>query len=484
MTEEGANKVSRRSFMKTAALAAGGAAGVALAAEVVTPLAAKEKLVFDSNQASLRAADQPKRNPPLDRNLEVDVAVIGGGFTGLSSAYHLKKLLPGKSVALLEARGVGHGASGRNGGMMLCQPIDEYMKIGDPKTHKRSYDETANAIDEVRDLMKAHGLGSGIWKLGALETCMSRERYESKKPYAAKAEAMGIPIEAWDRDRVADALGTDVYFGGLYDPNGAEVNPMKMVHALKRAAESEGCAIYEDSPVIGVEDGKQIALHVAPDEDTRYRVVASAVVLGTNGYTSKLGYMNWKVIALHTEMGATPPLGENIFSEIGWKSRITFHDDNAFLYHLGSTEDNRILIGGGNAEYFFNNGITQGPGRGARQDLSEARGGRPRIHLDRRSGLGTRRSRIGGGDRRPPECLLRSRIRGSRCLPVVPIRKGDCRPLRGEDGEMAGDAVRESQFPAAGDSGAAALRGGPGLLEFDARRRCDGVRRSLIPPRA
>jgi glycine/D-amino acid oxidase-like deaminating enzyme len=132
---------------------------------------------------------------------------------------------------------------------------------------------------------------------------------------------------------------------------------MKMVHALKRAAESEGCAIYEDSPVIGVEDGKQIALHVAPDEDTRYRVVASAVVLGTNGYTSKLGYMNWKVIALHTEMGATHPLGENIFSEIGWKTRITFHDDNAFLYHLGSTEDNRILIGGGNAEYFFNNGI-------------------------------------------------------------------------------------------------------------------------------
>jgi glycine/D-amino acid oxidase-like deaminating enzyme len=357
MTEEGANKVSRRSFMKTAALAAGGAAGAALAAEVVTPLAAKEKLVFDSNQASLRAADQPRRNPPLDRNLEVDVAVIGGGFTGLSSAYHLKKLLPGKSVALLEARGVGHGASGRNGGMMLCQPVDEYMQIGDPKTHKRSYDETANAIDEVRDLMKAHGLGSGIWKLGTLETCMSRERYESKKPYAAKAEAMGIPIEAWDRDRVADALGTDVYFGGLYDPNGAEVNPMKMVHALKRAAESEGCAIYEDSPVIGVEDGKQIALHVAPDEDTRYRVVASAVVLGTNGYTSKLGYMNWKVIALHTEMGATHPLGENIFSEIGWKTRITFHDDNAFLYHLGSTEDNRILIGGGNAEYFFNNGI-------------------------------------------------------------------------------------------------------------------------------
>jgi NADH dehydrogenase FAD-containing subunit len=100
MSEEGSSEISRRSFMKTAALATGGVAGAALAAEVVTPLAAKEELVFDGNQSNLRAADQPKRNPPLDRNLEVDVAVIGGGYTGLSSAYHLEKLLPGESVAL------------------------------------------------------------------------------------------------------------------------------------------------------------------------------------------------------------------------------------------------------------------------------------------------------------------------------------------------------------------------------------------------
>jgi glycine/D-amino acid oxidase-like deaminating enzyme len=357
MNEEGSKKISRRSFMKTTALAAGGAAGAALAAEVVTPLVAKEKLVFDSNESNLYAADQPKRNRPLDRDLEVDVAVIGAGYTGLSSAYHLKKLFPGKSVAVFEARGVGHGASGRNGGMVLTQTVEEYMQITDPRTHKRSYDETANAIGEIRDLMNTHGMGSGIRKLGTLMTCMSRERFESKKPYATKAEAMGIPIEAWDRNRLADALGTDVYFGGLYDPNGAEVNPMKMVHALKSAAESEGCAIYEGSPVTRVDEGKQITLHVSPDRERRYRVTAPALVLGTNGYTSKLGYLNWKVIAVHTEMAATPRLDENTFSDIGWKSNIAFHDDNAFLYHLGSTEDNRVLIGAGNAEYFFNNGI-------------------------------------------------------------------------------------------------------------------------------
>jgi glycine/D-amino acid oxidase-like deaminating enzyme len=94
------------------------------------------------------------------------------------------------------------------------------------------------------------------------------------------------------------------------------LNRGKLPHA-GRAAEAEGCAIYEGSPVVGVEDEKQIALPVAPDEDTRHRVVASAMVLGTNGYTSKLGYMNRKMVTIHTKMGATPPLGEDIFSEIG-----------------------------------------------------------------------------------------------------------------------------------------------------------------------
>jgi NADH dehydrogenase FAD-containing subunit len=121
MSEEGPSKISRRSFMKTAALATGGVAGAALAAEVVTPLAAKEELVFDSNQSNLCAADQPKRNPPLDRNLEVDVAVIGGGYTGLSSAYHLKKLLPGKSVALFYMGRSGRTWSDPDGGNLTVR---------------------------------------------------------------------------------------------------------------------------------------------------------------------------------------------------------------------------------------------------------------------------------------------------------------------------------------------------------------------------
>ncbi len=351
--------LSRRELLKKSAMAAGGVAGAALAAEIITPLAVKEKLVFDSIENTLYAKDQPKKNKPLDQNLEVDVAVIGGGYTGLSSAYHIKKLFPRKSVALFEARGVGQGASGRNGGMVLPQPCNEYMYVNNPKTHKRSYFETIATIKEISAIMNEQGFGSGIKLLGGLKTCVSQESFERAKQYAPEARAMGIPVEVWDRKRLADALGTDVYFGGLYDPNSGEVNPMKWVHALKKAVESEGCVIYEDSPLVRVDEGKKIKLTVEPAGGKRYTVTAPALVLGTNAYISKLGFMNWQVFAVHTEIAATPPMGKNIFSELGWK-RIPFADDRTFLFHLGSTEDNRIIIGAGNVEYFFNNRLTYG----------------------------------------------------------------------------------------------------------------------------
>ena len=103
--------ISRRDFLKIA----GAAAGTAIVAEVVTPLIFPEKLKFDEN-VSLWAPVQLPKNAALAEDIEVDVAIIGGGYTGLSSAYHILQRYPEKSIAIFEARGVGQGASGRTEG--------------------------------------------------------------------------------------------------------------------------------------------------------------------------------------------------------------------------------------------------------------------------------------------------------------------------------------------------------------------------------
>jgi gamma-glutamylputrescine oxidase len=343
-------KVSRRDFLKVARAIT----GTTIAAEVVTPLIVPEKLVFDDN-VSLWAPDQPPKNPALDEDIEVDVAILGGGYTGLSSAYHILQRYPNRSVAIFEARGVGQGASGRNGGMLLAQTANEYMVVySDAKTHRRLYDLTVKHMADLAEIVTAQGIDIELRRNGVLLVIARESQVAKYRQYVQQAQSLGMPIEFWDHARTKSEIGTEVYFASLFDPNAGEVHPMRLVHALKSAAESAGARIYEDSPVFEIQDGEIVTLIVG---ESNHRVTAKAVVLATNGYTSKLGYFKNSVFPIHTPMATTPSLPESTFEEIGWVNKAGFSDTYTLLYHLSRTADNRILIGSGYVNYFFNNGI-------------------------------------------------------------------------------------------------------------------------------
>lgn len=321
----------------------------------------------EDENLSLWKNDSAPRNPSLANDIKVDVAVIGAGYTGLSAAYHMKRLRPDEVVVVLEAKCAGHGASGRNGGMCLNQASIDYMSMVHPETHKLTYDATAQSIKEISELMKARGFGSFIRSSGSLLVNLNDKGIKKSRDYAGKASSIGVPVEFWDRRRVAKEIGTEVYAGGLYDPSAAEAEPMKMVQALKKTAESIGVLVYESSPVLRVDEGKPMLLLVKGADGEHHTVTAGTVVLGTDGYSSKLGFFKNKVVVSHTEMAATEVLEKNTISELGWASRLPFHDDHIYLYHLGTTEDNRITIGAGNAEYFFNDSLIY------RKDLDKRR---------------------------------------------------------------------------------------------------------------
>ena len=323
----------------------------------ISPALFPERPVWDLNH-SLWMRLQPPHNPPLTTDLDVDVAVIGAGYTGLSAAYHIGKVAPSKRVAVLEARSVGNGASGRNGGMLLPNVANEYLHLGSPpNVHKRIYDLTVESMKSLIALAAASRIEGAVEPVGALQTFETQEEAEHGRAYLESVRGLGISVKYLDRDRTAEVIGTRAYTASVFDPNAGHVHPIKLAHVLKLAAEAAGVKIYEDSPVLRVEEGPMNRLHMAGGQTVKAR----SLVLATNAFTSKLGYFRNAIAPVYNYVAATRPLSDTELASIGWRSRMPFNDSRTLVYYLGLTPDNRIHIGGGSAAYAWNDGVAGRP---------------------------------------------------------------------------------------------------------------------------
>jgi gamma-glutamylputrescine oxidase len=346
--------VDRRKFLKTSLYSLGGVAAATAGSAVVTPLVYRETMCFDPN-TSFWALAHAQETPPLAENIRVDMAIIGGGLTGLFAAYHFAERFPQLKIVLLEARQVGHGASGTNGGMILPQTPNESFEVSDDEyTHKHVYEITARAIKEIQALVTAEGDGCDLILNGFLHTAREEEDIDYYEEYVGKANRLGLPLEFLTGKETAHEIGSSVYYASVFDPNGGQVHPIKLVHLLKRAVLKKGVTIFENSPVFAIEEGKTVLLTAG---EKGCQVKADSIILATDAYTSKLGYFKNGIIPIHSQCAITKPISASKLSQVGWKSRLPYFDSWNKLFHLILTPDNRICIGGGNAEYFFNNGL-------------------------------------------------------------------------------------------------------------------------------
>jgi gamma-glutamylputrescine oxidase len=355
------SKANRRSFLKNAAYAGGGAVLGAVGLNEISPRIWREPMAFEPNN-SYWARSQPAENLPLGSDLAVDVAVIGGGFTGLSSAYYIRTLSPQKRVVVLEALGCGSGASGRNGAMVLTMTEDRYMQFGpDPAMDKKIYDLTAENIGKLSKLSAATGIDCELETNGALQVLNTAEDVRTAKAYVQRAKSLGMPVEFWEKQQLASIVGTEAYEGAFFDPSGGQVHPMKLVHVLKAAAESAGAEIYENTLVTNIEEGAEHLLYTNGGHTVR----AKSLVLATNAFTSRLGYLRNSILPVREYVAMTHPFSEQELVAIGWQKRVPFNDSRTEVYYLGLTWDNRIHIGGGSPSYSFNGGTADSDGMAA-----------------------------------------------------------------------------------------------------------------------
>ncbi len=285
-------------------------------------------------------------NAPLQGDLQADVAIVGGGFTGMATAYYLLKASPGLKVAVLESEVVGYGASGRNGSFAMTViglglGILAMIKGKDKAREGHHYME--RAVDRVGELVQANGLDCDYIRPGFLRMATTPGYVKRIQHDIELAHSLGITgIEWLDRDAARAQVCSDLYLGAWWEPRMALVNPARLVREEKRVVQALGAQVYEHTPVQVIERGEHFTLRTPGGT-----VTADRLVLGTNAYSHLIPQIRRKQVPAWTYMIATEPLSAEHFAAIGWQNRQGVEDARNLIHYYRITPDNRLLMGGG-----------------------------------------------------------------------------------------------------------------------------------------
>ncbi len=280
----------------------------------------------------------------LDGSSRADVCIIGGGYTGLSSALHLAQR--GYDVVLLEARKPGWGASGRNGGQVCSgQRKDqiELAKMVGADAARQFWELAEAAKDIVRQLVDEHQIDCDL-KPGIAHPNHKSAYEPDSREYVdfLRREYDYQQIEFLERDAMAELVGSDSYYGGSLDMGAAHLHPLNYALGLADAALAAGARIFQDSPVTGYLEGKPNRV-----QTDRGVVEAEHVVLACNGYLGKLEKrVAGKIMPINNFVIATEPLSEAQLQQINPRD-VAISDSRFVVNYYRLSADKRMLFGGG-----------------------------------------------------------------------------------------------------------------------------------------
>lgn len=307
-------------------------------------------------------------NPPVQGSLKVDLAIIGGGFTGLSTAYHLRKENPGMKVAVLEAEVIGFGASGRNGGFSMTlfglEPAVTKSLFGHQRTVE-AHRYMERAVDYVDALIKEHNIQSDYWYPGFLRAATTPGYIKRIQHDLEILTSMGITGIEWiDADKIRAQVDSPLFLGGWWEPRSGLLDPAKQVRELKRLAAEVGAEIYEETAVTEIHRDDQFTLKT-PDGT----ITAEKIVFATNAYSHLIPQLRSKQIPAFTHMVVTEPLTVKQLETIGWKNRQGIEDARNLVHYFRLTIDNRIAMGGSDVSISYGRDMERDLNPGTFADL-------------------------------------------------------------------------------------------------------------------
>lgn len=356
--------------------------------------------------------------PGLKGEQQVDVAIVGAGYTGLWTAWYLASLEPGLRIAIVEAEIAGFGASGRNGGWCLgnltgLEAVYQQRREDAIALQRALFD----TVDEVGRVCQAEGIDCHWRKSGTVTVASVEAHRRALEEEIGQLRGLGFGERdyRWLEPEACRALvRSQGNLGGIFSPHCAALHPARLARGLADAVERRGVRLYEQTPALALEPGRVTTREGA--------LRARTVVRATEAYTKTLRGQGRALAPLHSLMFATEPLSETVWKEIGLPQRETFSDPRRMVIYGQRTADDRLAFGARGAYYFGSKIVGRFPDGAAAhrvvQGIAESlfpvlrgqrithrwggalavpRNWRPTVSLDRRTGMATAGGYVGEG---------------------------------------------------------------------------------------
>jgi glycine/D-amino acid oxidase-like deaminating enzyme len=303
------------------------------------------KLTMNEKESAISlwdiSAEESRVDNPMPGDISTEVAIVGGGFTGLSTALHLGE--KGIESHVLEAETIGHGGSGRNAGLLNAgvwlPPQDVRTELGEERG-ARLVQVLGEAPEYVFSLIEKHQIRCEATRYGTIHAAHAPKGFADLQRRWEEWQRLGAPVDLLDREQAAEKIGTGVFHGGLHDHRAGTINPMGYVRGLARAATGAGATLHTGVRVTKLHrEGAKWHL-----ETTAGKVTANSVILGTNAYSDELwpGLKDTFTI-IHYFQLASEPMGDRVAHIL--KEGQGLWDTGSIMFSLRRDAFGRLIIG-------------------------------------------------------------------------------------------------------------------------------------------
>jgi glycine/D-amino acid oxidase-like deaminating enzyme len=295
-----------------------------------------------------RQTGLPALRDPLPGDIDADVCIVGGGLTGLWTAYYLKQARPELDVVVLEREFCGYGASGRNGGWLsseIATPARTYLGAHGEAGVQALHTAMRASVEEVLSVLSREGIDADVARSGILHVARSRPQLQRLRALAAEERRWGAEVVELDADGTAARIAVRGALGGLHVDGAARVQPARLVRGVAEAVGRLGVRLFEGTTVTSVRAGAAVT--------DRGTVRAPWVLRCLEGFTAGLPGERRTWLPMNSAMVVTAPLPQAVRARIGWDGAELLGDMAHAYVYAQRTPDGRIAFGGRGIPYRF-----------------------------------------------------------------------------------------------------------------------------------